>query len=297
MSSEYRLNLKKTYRCIKKVNNVIYLTLFILFSICGCSIPSQPSVPPASAASDSRPPSKPAETGWTRAQILESEDGPIHYSYYIPHDYNPERTYPLVVAMPGYGEMWFGEDSEGNNLGWNGATVWTELDEDIIVVSAQLTDWQEKSARQAIELTEYMTRRFAVDNARVYAVGYSAGGETMSQAVSLRPDLYAAYIHGASQWDGDYEGLAEERVAVYIFTGENDEYYGSQRAKEAYENLVTAYRQAGYADSELTAVLRIEIPDDAYFNDFGITDYHGGASILFDREDIQDWLLKHKKST
>lgn len=39
----------------------------------------------------------------------------------------------------------------------------------------------------------------------------------MSQAVSIRPDLYAAYLHGASQWDGTFEAVAENGVAVYIF--------------------------------------------------------------------------------
>lgn len=69
----------------------------------------------------------------------------------------------------------------------------------MIVVPAQLTDWHDTSARQAIELTEYFLANFSVDVSRVYAAGYSAGGETMSQAVSMRPDLYAAYLHGASQ--------------------------------------------------------------------------------------------------
>ena len=72
------------------------------------------------------------------------------------------------------------------------------LPEDMIVVSAQLTDWHETSARQAVELTEYFIQNFSVDKSRVYAAGYSAGGETMSKAVAMRPDLYAAYLHGAS---------------------------------------------------------------------------------------------------
>ena len=79
----------------------------------------------------------------------------------------------------------------------------------MIIVSAQLEDWGETSARQAIALTEYFISHYAVDETRVYAAGYSAGGETMSQAVSMRPDLYAAYLHAASQWDGDYSPVAE----------------------------------------------------------------------------------------
>ncbi len=52
----------------------------------------------------------------------------------------------------------------------------TKLDEPVILVSGQLTDWHEKSARQANELAEYMIEHFSVDTSRVYAAGYSAGG-------------------------------------------------------------------------------------------------------------------------
>ena len=85
------------------------------------------------------------------------------------------------MAMPGYDMMWFGEDSSGSNLDWPGFLRWTQLPEDMIVVSAQLTDWGETSARQAVELTEYFIQHYAVDTNRVYATGYSAGGETMSR--------------------------------------------------------------------------------------------------------------------
>lgn len=99
----------------------------------------------------------PQKTGVIAEQILNGNDGEIHYSYYLPENYDGSKNYPLVMTMPGYGMMWFGEDSSGSNLEWNGFRAWTELPEDVIVVSAQLTDWHETSARQAIELTEYYT--------------------------------------------------------------------------------------------------------------------------------------------
>ena len=76
----------------------------------------------------------------------EGETGTIHYSYYLPDDYDMETEYPLMVVMPGYDMMWFGEDSSGSNLKWTGFLCWTELPEDMIVVSAQLTDWHDTSA-------------------------------------------------------------------------------------------------------------------------------------------------------
>ncbi|MBD5097137.1 MAG: prolyl oligopeptidase family serine peptidase [Lachnospiraceae bacterium] len=228
-------------------------------------------------------------------QILTGTDGDIHYSYYLPEDFDESKKYPMMVVMPGYDMMWFGEDSSSSNLNWSGFLAWTELGEDMIVVSAQLTDWREKSARQAIELTEYFLDNFLVDVNRVYAAGYSAGGETMSQAVSMRPDLYAAYLHGASQWDGTFEPIAENGVAVYIFMAENDEYYGSGKARDAYNGLHEAYLDTGLTESQIEDVLCLEIPDNEYFNSRGIYNYHGGGNILFEDESILQWIVEKSK--
>ena len=235
------------------------------------------------------------KTGITAEQIYTGENGDIHYSYYLPESYNGNKKFPMMVVMPGYDMMWFGESSSGSNLNWSGFLSWTKLDTEMIVVSAQLADWHETSARQAVELTEYFIDNFAVDTNRVYAAGYSAGGETMSQAVSMRPDLYAAYLHGASQWDGTYDSVAENKVAVYIYMAESDEYYGSAKARSAYDNLHKAYENAGYSDSEIDSILRIETPDDAFFNEKGIYNYHGGANVVFDDPDNLNWIISHSK--
>lgn len=245
--------------------------------------------------SDSDSESQNIKTGIIAEQLYIGESGDIHYSYYLPESYDGKREYPMMVVMPGYDMMWFGESSSGSNLNWNGFMSWTELDTEMIVVSAQLTDWHETSARQAVELTEYFIDNFAVDTNRVYAAGYSAGGETMSQAVSMRPDLYAAYLHGASQWDGTYEPVAENKVAVYIYMAESDEYYGSAKARSAYENLHIAYENVGYGNSEIDSFLRIETPDDAFFNEKGIFNYHGGANVVFDDTDNLNWIISHIK--
>lgn len=235
------------------------------------------------------------ETGFVTEQILEGKTGQIHYSYYLPDNYDSSKKYPMMVIMPGYDMMWFSEESSGTNLEWSGFTVWTKQREDMIVVSAQLTDWRETSANQAIELTEYFINNFAVDTNRIYAGGYSAGGETMSQAVALRPDLYTAYLHGASQWDGTYQSVADENVAVYIYMAENDEYYGSQKARDAYNGLFEAYRNNGLSQEEIDRKLQIQIPKDEYFNERGIYNYHGGANIVFEDQDVIDWILSQNK--
>lgn len=250
--------------------------------------------PPIDSVAETTPT---VQTGLIQEQILESEEGPIHYSFYLPESYNGKKSYPLIITMPGYDRMWFGEDSSGANLSWNGFTAWTELDEELIVVSAQLTDWGETSARQAISLTEYFIENYAADKSQVYAAGYSAGGKTMSRAVALRPDLYAAYLHSGFQWDGEYQPVAENGVAVYLFMAENDEYYGSQKARDAYNNLYKAYLEAGYTEEQIDKVLQVEIPDNAYFNSRGIYNYHGGGLAVFDNQEVLHRILAQEKSS
>ena len=235
------------------------------------------------------------QTGLVREQTLDSTEGLIHYSYYLPEDYDPVQKYPMMVVMPGYDMMWFGQSSSGKNLNWTGFTSWTNLGQDMIVVSAQLTDWGDTSARQAIALTEYFIDHFAVDTTRIYATGYSAGGETMSWAVAMRPDLYAAYLHGASQWDGSFAPIAENGVSVYIYMAQGDEYYGVQKARDAYNGLHDAYTAAGWTDEQIDTVLQMQTPDNAFFNAQGIYNYHGGANVVFDHTDILNWIVsKHK---
>lgn len=57
------------------------------------------------------------QTGLVREQTLDSTEELIHYSYYLPEDYDPTRKYPMMVVMPGYNMMWFGESSSGSQFG------------------------------------------------------------------------------------------------------------------------------------------------------------------------------------
>ena len=232
----------------------------LLLLLLGCSAAAQREDAPGSgsslaqqassqAAVSSALPESTAETGLVAEQVLEGETGDIHYSYFLPEGYGEEKSYPLMMTMPGYDMMWFGEDSSGANLNWRGFLCWTELPEDMVVVSAQLTDWGETSARQAVEPT-----------------------------------------------DGQYAPVAENGVAVYIFMAEGDEYYGSQRAQEAYDGLRLAYQEAGWSEEETERVLQLQTPGPDWFAERGVTgNYHGGGNVVFEEASVLDWIVSHSK--
>lgn len=185
--------------------------------------------------------------------VLKGADGDIHYTYYLPADYDDSKRYPMLVTLPGWSSKFYTIETTPlteNAYALKNAEAWTEMAGDMIVVSPSLTDWGDKSARQTIELTEYFMDHFAVDTDRIYAAGYSAGGETLSRAVDMRPELFAAYLHAASQWDGGFENAAKYRMPIYICMAKQDEYYGPEKAQAAYEALKSAYQKAGVSDTD-----------------------------------------------
>lgn len=226
--------------------------------------------------------------------VLSGAEGDIHYTYYLPKDYDESKSYPMLVTLPGWSERFYTIETTPlteNEYALKNAEAWTDTAGDIIVVSPSLTDWGDRSARQTIELTEYFINNFAVDRERIYAAGYSAGGETLSRAIDMRPELFAAYLHSASQWDGGYEAATRHRVPVYICMSEKDEYYGPEKAREAYEGLKSAYKAEGISDEEINDLLVLDLKDDSYFEGRLIGNYHGSGQLFAYDSRIINWMI------
>ena len=207
--------------------------------------------------------------GFTLDNVLHSEtQGDIHFNLYVPDSYDGEEPCTVFFTLPGYEGLYFqgvGENLYSENFGFEAQAY----DPDMIIVAPQLSDWGETSADQTIALVEYFLANYNIDPDRVYGEGYSGGGETMSQVMGKRPELFTAYLQCSSQWDGDYEPVIESRTPVYFVIGESDEYYSSQPTQEAYENLYELYRQEGLSDEEINQLLVLDIKDADYFESQG----------------------------
>lgn len=136
------------------------------------------------------------------------EDGDIHYNVYIPESYDCSRPYALYFMLPGYEGLYF--QGVAGNL---------------------------QSEEFGFEAQKY--------NGEMIAVAPQLGGcgETMSIVVGKSPDLFTAYLHVSSKWDGGYEPVADSRLPVYFAIGRNDEYYGSGPTEEAYNRLHALYEE------------------------------------------------------
>ncbi len=229
--------------------------------------------------------------GFILDNVLHSEsEGEIHYNLYVPESYDGSEPYELFFTLPGYEGLYFqgvGVNLYSEDFGFTAR----EYIPDMIIVAPQLEDWGETSADQTIALAEYFLANYNIDESRVYAEGYSGGGETMSRVMGKRHELFTAYLQCSSQWDGAYEPVVESRTPVYIVVGESDEYYGSGPSEEAYENLYGLYREAGLSDEEIRELLVLDIKDAEYFESQGMTNQHGGGNLFAADEEIMGWLF------
>lgn len=290
------------------------LTLFLMLTMelslasCGAEGVAQPILempePPAQVQKTPEPVSVPspepelevtegAETYrcFQMDNVLHAPEGDIHYHLYVPETYDGSEPYALFLTLPGYEGLYF--QGMGQNLySENFAFEALNYNDHMIVAAPQLSDWGETSAEQTIALTEYLLGRYNIDQERVYAEGYSGGGETMSQVMGMWPDLFTAYLQCSSQWDGAYEPVVEARVPVYFVIGESDEYYGSGPSQEAYDSLHELYEQAGLSQTEIDQLLVLDIKDADYFRDGGAPNQHGGGNLFAQDSEIMGWLFE-----
>ena len=85
---------------------------------------------------------------------------------------------------------------------------------------------------------------YNIDPARVYANGYSGGGETMSRVLGKRPELFTAYLHCSSQWDGDLATKHQADRIWQTFLNDPLNFDGSEIDAENYFELATRVKRA-----------------------------------------------------
>lgn len=232
--------------------------------------------------------------GFTLDSVYHSDEGEIHYNVYFPESYDGTAAYALFMTLPGYEGLYrFGA---GANLrAEEFAFEAQNYIEDMIILAPQLNDWGMTSARQAASLLDYFIAHYNIDPARIYAEGFSGGGETLSLVMQLAPERFAAVLHVNSVWDGELAPLIQSRTPVYLVIGESDEYYGSARISATYQEIVSLYEAEGLSEEEIAELVVLDIKDAAYFEAVGAQNQHSGGGYYAFDEEIMGWLFSHSR--
>lgn len=233
--------------------------------------------------------------GFLMDNVLHAGDaGDVHFHIYVPDSYDGSEPYPLFFTMSGYGGMYF--QGVGANLTEEPFALWARQQyPDMIIVAPQMEAWGESYADQVLALMDYLLSAYRVDENRIYAEAFSAGGVTMSFVLEQRPDLFCAYLHCCSSWPADPTPVAKTRLPVYIAVGEQDEYFGAEPSREICEELQELYRQQGLSREEIDRLLVLDVKDDAYFSERGVKKQHEGGVLFGEDPEIMGWLFEKRK--
>lgn len=228
--------------------------------------------------------------GFIIDNVLHSEtQGDIHFASYYPEGYDETKDYAIYFALPGWEGLYF--QGVGANMQEPYPYEAQNYHQDMIIISPQLDDWGEESANDTIALVEYFLENVNIDTSRVYISGASGGGETLSIVLGKRPELFTSALFVSSQWDGDLNVLANARTPLYIVIGENDSYYGSTKAKNAYNSLHALYEEQGLSDEEIDDILVLDVKEHEYFTSQGVQDEHAGLGLFAYDDNVMNWVF------
>ena len=151
------------------------------------------------------------------------------YSIKLPHDYNPNKKYPLLVFLHGSGS-----DEQGllnrPRSGGNFIEI-APLARDIFRAYAE-----DESQKDIIEAIEDVSKYFSVNKNKIIIGGFSMGGYGALRTFYENPELYkgvavcAGHPNLANEWlDGEHPNFLDEKylhpfsnIPVFIYHGRKD---------------------------------------------------------------------------
>ncbi|MGC5051505.1 hypothetical protein ACLQ2S_08645 [Micromonospora sp. DT48] len=223
----------------------------------------------------------------------------LPYHYHLPKNYRTDRTYPLMVVLPGHGMGWDGDNTGVQIAADIPATAWlqpgvTGSQEEVIVLAPQnqrVGDVAE--ADLLVKLVEQFSKDHAVDTERVYATTVSYGSRLLWEAFAKRPDLFTAgLVTGGFQVSaGQAAAIAAAEIPLWITHGVSDHLLNISLARNSREALRSAYEARGVPAQRVAELLRYtEYGDEA----FSLPDYHAAYGPTYDDQSILRWLLAQR---
>ncbi|MCR9294027.1 MAG: hypothetical protein NXI32_14980 [bacterium] len=216
-----------------------------------------PQPPPPTAADD--PP------GLYRVNTVDSLGSSLTYLVQVPPEYDPNRKYPCVLALPGTGDLpeleinaWCGIYSK---LAFSMARAGYATRYGYIVVSpawmqAGQTEYQYTEGEHDRVLKAYRDalRKFSIDSDRVFISGHFDGATAAWDIAVSHPDLWAGAVMlspGADkyivQYDENVQGKSNDQIPLgtYIVYGQLD----GKRVNTKLGTIATNYLRSSRFDS------------------------------------------------
>lgn len=202
------------------------------------------------------------------------------YSLFVPEDYDPSRSYPLVFFLHGNGER--GYDDQIHLIANQGATIWAKPEEQakrpafVLAPQVPLENlspqgenldgvWTNpihgdpytptKYLITAYNILQKVMEEYNIDEKRLYSTGISMGGFGTWAMNIHYPDLFAAMVPVVSF--GDPVGAAEKLVdkPIWQFVAEADFVIDINAARAVNQAIIDAGGSPRYTEYPASAYI------------------------------------------
>lgn len=192
-------------------------------------------------------------------EYTDAEGNVLRYRLFIPRNYDPERSYPLVFFMHGAGER--GSDNRAQ-ISIRSTRLWAEdrvqAEHPNFMVAPQVPTGQQwvnvpfnigshmqpkepsEPMRLTLALLAALQEEFNIDADRLYATGLSMGGYGAWDVVTRHPEMFAAAVPICGGADPSKAPLIVN-LPVWNFHGSDDPVVPVRGSRE----MIAALRDAG----------------------------------------------------
>jgi predicted peptidase len=160
-------------------------------------------------------------------KVFKGEKGDAKYVLFVPHGYNGEKDFPLILFLHGAGER--GDDGQapvrqgiGNAIKFKGK----EKSFPFFVIFPQANKngtWKASGddARRAMAMLKEVEKYYKIDSKRIYLTGLSLGGMGTWSLAAAHPDKWAAIVPICGGGD---PATAEKikHIPCWCFCGDKD---------------------------------------------------------------------------
>ncbi|MDT8860827.1 chitobiase/beta-hexosaminidase C-terminal domain-containing protein [Alkalihalobacillus sp. MEB130] len=234
-------------------------------------------------------------------QFLEFEYNKMPYRLYVPENYDPSVSYPLVLFLHGGGER--GTDNNRQLTANDGAVIWAAPENqaknpafvlapqarnqhdggfgitrnyDNIVDLARVFEFSEDLGT-AYEILQKVIGEYNIDTNRLYSTGLSQGGYGTFNLNIKYPDLFAAMVPIAGGGNPETAHILKDKP-IWAFHAEDDGIIPVSHTRDAIE----AIREAGGNP------IYTEYPKELGYN-------HGSWVPAYDNQEMINWMFDQIK--
>lgn len=175
------------------------------------------------------------------------------YKLFIPKDYNPAKSYPLVLFMAdastvdkgpeaplkqGYGGIiWATDDSQAEHPSF--VLVPSYVGPGFVVND----NWEvNDEVEMTLRLLEHTVKSYNIDRSRLYTTGQSMGGMMSFYFNSKYPGLFAASLFVGSQWDVNVlKPLARMKFFYIVSAADSKASVGMKDLGQMFQKMGVSY--------------------------------------------------------